>query len=1348
MLALQMDFVDQSGLITAMQAWILNKSQPLGEILMQAGKMGRERHALLEALVQEHLRQHQNNPQQSLAALTPDSRVAGQLRSLMDGEVEASLAHYGADREPADPYATLSGSGRTEPADGMRYRFLRPHAQGGLGEVSVALDQELNREVALKQIKSPYERDRSSCTRFLREAQVTGALEHPGIVPVYGLGHYGDGRPYYAMRFIRGDSLKDAIEEFHRSGQDYRSSEFRQLLGRFIDVCNAIQYAHSRGVLHRDLKPGNIMLGKYGETLVVDWGLAMVLGQPDAPSTEEPPLQLDGENLSRQGAILGTAAFMSPEQATGRLDLLGPHSDVYGLGATLYALLTNKAPATGNSNEEVLHQVRGGKITPPRTLQPKLPRGLEAICLKAMAPQIDDRYLSPADLADDLERWLADERVRAYREPWIGRVARWSRRNRAWTLAAALALCAVTLVSAASAVLIGRARAREAEAFHLSSLRRDLSLALDTRLWTAGDFAHQLAQTEGLLAGLEEVAPDEAQQNRERLQNQWIKFIRDQIQVPRLAADDRSEIESQLSLLAARDALAAGELKAALDARAGSWQPLALLQAPFADAEAIGQVFDAPLISVSADTQSLARNPQTKAMDQALTRVSANGGTLAAQATFDGDWSRVYRVGIALGDPSAQPYLFQITAPEFRWEDHAALGPEELEREGVPSLGRCLAEQRPVTMTIARADTPLRQTNLLLPAPRVQIDAEMVGDRLRMRVNDFAATLDYEDLLSLGVGGEGRVGLWWPAGLRLTRLEVREQALPLAASPLERADTLFARGEYSAALTALAEAANTAGDEELSAEIRYKQALCQSRLADYDTAIEQLEKLLHELEEKATPATRIWRLRAICQLWFLLETAKLDEIAALEIFDHLPADVTAADMARLVSAKDRQAILDQHARYGAAGRLAWQTELNQELDQLEIAVRVNDTLNDDPLERRTMRWRLFEAYRIAGKQDAALALAETLLADPDLTPAEIVGLTRDTCWMLRQMDQSPRAVELLTTRLEQEQVLAGQPTPRALQLTPLLIERARALAAQGDLVAAEQDVERFFQCVDKAQINYSDFAGACALQGFLREERGDRDGAQAAWREGLLIHWPAGLRSPLKKGRLLSGVEMYDRDNSIRYNVMLGSLTGELSLEESDRMQNALFQGSGMRSSTLNVLKDRNFTPEFVHQALLKSYQVPHGRQLARRMALLDLDLVEYYQDPIKLHVGVGMIHGCELWDPLREEPGLEGELWSKTGELFALFNQGGLSDDNLKNLLQLWKGARKPEATWSQLAPSLEPNLRVPAAYIFGRRYGILKRPDDALRFLRDGQEHGPSGTVFDSLIATELARPREAIP
>src|SRR5262249_31164117 len=181
-----------------------------------------------------------------------------------------------------------------------------------------------------------------------------------------------------------------------------RDLEFRRLLRRFIDVCNAIEYAHSRGVLHRDIKPGNIIVGKHGETLVVDWGLAKVVGRVESgvDSGERTliPSSASGSAETLPGSALGTPGYMSPEQAEGDLEHLGPHSDVYSLGATLYYLLTGRPPVEGEVGE-VLRAVQRGEFPPPRRHDPAIDRALEAVCLRAMAHKPADRYASPRALA-------------------------------------------------------------------------------------------------------------------------------------------------------------------------------------------------------------------------------------------------------------------------------------------------------------------------------------------------------------------------------------------------------------------------------------------------------------------------------------------------------------------------------------------------------------------------------------------------------------------------------------------------------------------------------------------------------------------------------------------------------------------------------------------------------------------------------------------------------------------------------------------------------------------------------------------------------------------------------------
>jgi serine/threonine-protein kinase len=445
-LALQMDFISREALIAATSAWVLDKRRPLAQILVDQGALSCERRAMLEPLVKGHLEAH-GDASMSLGAVSSIGSVYDDLAQIADPELRASLGCIPRARlRDQDPFATQAPSVGTPSSAGARFRILRPHARGGLGEIYVARDEELNREVALKVIQDRHADHQDSRSRFVLEAKITGSMEHPGIVPMYGLGHYSDGRPFYAMRFIRGDSLKDAIKRYHRAGSERsnlaeRTLEFRKLLGRFVDVCNAMAYAHSRGVLHRDLKPDNVMLGQYGETIVVDWGIAKTIGRAHGVESHEPPVSLSPETGTPEtmvGSAMGTPQYMSPEQAVGRLDLLGPSSDVYSLGATLYHLLTGKAPFDAASVGEILQRVQKGDFEPPRQCNDDVPSALEAICLKAMALNPEQRYTSPGALAGDIERWLADSPVSVYRDPPLARIGRWARRNSHLVIAAAI----------------------------------------------------------------------------------------------------------------------------------------------------------------------------------------------------------------------------------------------------------------------------------------------------------------------------------------------------------------------------------------------------------------------------------------------------------------------------------------------------------------------------------------------------------------------------------------------------------------------------------------------------------------------------------------------------------------------------------------------------------------------------------------------------------------------------------------------------------------------------------------------------------------------------------------------
>jgi tetratricopeptide (TPR) repeat protein/tRNA A-37 threonylcarbamoyl transferase component Bud32 len=398
-----------------------------------------------------------------------DDDSSGVMPTLMSGEdlaggVNDAKAGNSSVQTCAVPANRIATSGR--------YVVTAFHARGGMGEVWRCKDANIGREVALKRLSSTRSAARD---RFLCEAQITGQLEHPAVVPVHDLGFDENGDPFYVMKFVHGRTLKCVIEDFHDPQSD--RSEPRQtvrtrLLKIFLDLCNAVAYAHSRGVIHRDLKPENVMLGPYGETILLDWGLAKIAGQPEGTIGSISSLSASRPALSGQssqtedGSILGSPLYMAPEMAEGHHSDADQRTDVYLLGATLYEMLCGQPPRRGASRDELLELARTAAPVPPCKLVADTPRALQAICLKAMARSKSHRYESAMALAKDVENYLAAERVSAYREPAIRRTWRWAKKHRR-TLARSAAAVALVLI-----VAMLYAFRREAQRLHALELAR------------------------------------------------------------------------------------------------------------------------------------------------------------------------------------------------------------------------------------------------------------------------------------------------------------------------------------------------------------------------------------------------------------------------------------------------------------------------------------------------------------------------------------------------------------------------------------------------------------------------------------------------------------------------------------------------------------------------------------------------------------------------------------------------------------------------------------------------------------------------------------------------------------
>ncbi len=305
---------------------------------------------------------------------------------------------------------------------GTKYELQDRIGAGGMATVYRGRDRELNRTVAIK-VVSLLDETGDLSRRMLHEARIVAQLEHPGVVPIHDVGQLSDGRAFYAMKYVEGKTLETLkLEEL----------SFADRLRIFLKVCEALAFAHSRFIIHRDLKPGNIMIGAFGEVLVMDWGIAWAAetARAEPPSTPLDPSATTIPNATAPGTVIGTPAYMAPEQARGEVHRIDVRSDIYSLGAVLYFLLTSRAPFGGPEEIVIREQVVAGSFKPPRQRNRSISRALEAICLKAMARNPELRYATVTQLAGDVAAFLDGREVSAYRENPLEHFWRWANRNK------------------------------------------------------------------------------------------------------------------------------------------------------------------------------------------------------------------------------------------------------------------------------------------------------------------------------------------------------------------------------------------------------------------------------------------------------------------------------------------------------------------------------------------------------------------------------------------------------------------------------------------------------------------------------------------------------------------------------------------------------------------------------------------------------------------------------------------------------------------------------------------------------------------------------------------------------
>ena len=356
---------------------------------------------------------------------------------------------------PGSPPLTALGSRTGEAICENSYLLETLLGHGGCSEVYLAQDTKLGRPVAIKFLRPDTVNVARLQQRLRQEAEITSQLNHPGIVAIHASGEV-NGVPFYSMQYVEGESLSQvlrACHESHSEKSNFLSLSMRKLLKHFVDVCQTIAFAHERNIIHRDLKPANIVTGQFGETYVIDWGLARSIDNEEIDGSHDRQTTIADSRLTQQGHTLGTPAFMSPEQVTG--ENIDKPSDIFNLGATLYAILVGQSPYHSDSVIENLKNAQTATFTQPCVANSKVPNGLSAICTKAMSAKPGDRYASAADLADDVEFFLADQPISAMPTPWSDTIRRWLYKHRtAVTTLATTALVGLVLLAIGNSMLL------------------------------------------------------------------------------------------------------------------------------------------------------------------------------------------------------------------------------------------------------------------------------------------------------------------------------------------------------------------------------------------------------------------------------------------------------------------------------------------------------------------------------------------------------------------------------------------------------------------------------------------------------------------------------------------------------------------------------------------------------------------------------------------------------------------------------------------------------------------------------------------------------------------------------
>jgi tetratricopeptide (TPR) repeat protein len=1133
------------------------------------------------------------------------------------------------------------------------YEVLAVLGRGGMGIVYKARHLRLQRLVALKMILAGAHAGPEHVERFLVEARAVARMQHPHIVQIYEIGEHG-GLPFFSLEFVDGGSLD---KKPARAPRD--AAALVETLAR------AMHTAHQAGVVHRDLKPANVLLTEEGTPKITDFGLAK---------------QLDAESgQTRTGAVMGTPAYMAPEQAAGRTHEIGPATDVYALGAILYELLTGRPPFRGASIGETLAKVQREEPTAPSRLRPKLPRDVETICLKCLAKEPGQRYPSALALAQDLERFRSDEPILARRQSLAARFWRKVRRRPLQTAAVVAVLLAVV------AGTLGAFRS-----FHLQRVDQ-LETRIQTRLQALDGTPAAVNEVESAITELEGLDAARAGVARQALVERLARHLEDRLREDVIRPEDRPAIDAALELLAARDPESAGRLRQTRDRRYTGPQKVIALKPPF---PGLGEVFDRS--RVRADPAGFVR-PLPAGGGKTVTLLTREGckGQVRLEATFAG----VPKLGPD-GDLGLLLNAEQGPGGELSGYAFILANPAGTDRPGGF-----------VSLRILRNGVLQREETRPLPGGPLRLMARREGGKLEFQLGDAPPVL-FQDVLP-GSPRDGKFGLRWPPEARLTRLDGYQTPLPTG-SPLEQGDALFGSGRYGEALAFYEQHLRT-GTPRARHEAECKAGLCLLALRRTGEAAAYFERVAAAKPEEGEP----WPLVATVQRWLLYVREEKFDLAE-PFLTHIQVNYPhLEDLLQVIPADVRFQILDA---YGRQTSLADNLLTPTAAGVAERYVAVGKALQAPPGRMLPAYRRLTRVYALTGQEEKALQTAQDALLVGDTWPGSMAEVPEEYCWLLRRRRGPERALEEINRRL----AAAAAGPGRQASDPGLLLERARTFIALQKWDDAEKDVALVVQ-----GSHYYVVCQAALLQGFLRERRGDEQGALAAWRGGVFKRWGLQLPPSLRESGFGGG------PNPFIHDWILASLTNDLADSAAEELLPGLASKYGFAADSsprklIGVLRP----PPALMAGM---WRTRLGRQCARHIAFRDVSLSDYFHMPLFLVLAEYLRQGSTGDSSSAEEEAL---IWDLAQGGVQGYTAGKLGITHATQLLAAWKGYTN-FLGWGGVAPQLDASLRGPTAYVLGVRYLRVKNmPKEAEAMFRAALADTAPETPLHRLARGQLER------